>query len=128
MLLTDFYKRLYAVRTQIWIDSGKVHIESCSCEMSPCVCLGGRTYIASLDIADHDQPLGSAIVHGPSVRDHAGNPKLLIHRDLGFHGRYDIVHSICDRFIKLPYSFRRDHVFLLAVLRNIPFGSTLRLL
>ena len=94
--------------------------------MSPRVRLRSGTDVPSLDIADHDQSSGPAVLDRLFIGDHAGNAELFIHGSLRFDSRDKITDCINDRFVELPYCLRRDHVLPLAVFGNFPGSSGFR--
>ena len=110
LLFADLDERFYAVRSKIRIDSCKILMESGVgfashlhvAEVADCIRLRSRTDIASFDIADDNETLFLAVGNGLLIRCHSRNAELLIHGNLRFYSRNQIVCCVDNRFIELP--------------------------
>ena len=71
-------------------------------EVADCIRLRSRTDIASFDIADDNETLFLAVGNGLLIRCHSRNAELLIHGNLRFYSRNQIVCCVDNRFIELP--------------------------
>ena len=70
--------------------------------VADCIRLRSRTDIASFDIADDNETLFLAVGNGLLIRCHSRNAELLIHGNLRFYSRNQIVCCVDNRFIELP--------------------------
>ena len=71
-------------------------------EVADCIRLRSRTDIASFDIANDNETLFLAVGNGLLIRCHSRNAELLIHGNLRFYSRNQIVCCVDNRFIELP--------------------------
>ena len=71
-------------------------------EVADCIRLRSRTDIASFDIADDNETLFLAVGNGLLICCHSRNAELLIHGNLRFYSRNQIVCCVDNRFIELP--------------------------
>ena len=71
-------------------------------QVADCIRLRSRTDIASFDIANDNETLFLAVGNGLLICCHSRNAELLIHGNLRFYSRNQIVCCVDNRFIELP--------------------------
>ena len=74
-------------------------------QMSNCIGCRCRSDITSLDITDHNQIFGFTVINRFLVCNQSRDTKLLIHGDLWFYCRDQIICCIYNSFVILPDSF-----------------------
>ena len=70
--------------------------------MAYCVSCGGGADIASLDVADDYQIFFLTIIDGLLESDETFDTELLVHGDLRFHRRDQVINMVDDLFVVLP--------------------------
>ena len=73
--------------------------------MSDCISCGCRSDIASFDIADHNKIFGFTVIYGLFKGHKTRNTELLVHGDLWFYCRDQVIHMVYDLFVILPDGF-----------------------
>ena len=71
-------------------------------QMAYCVSCGGGADIASLDVADDYQIFFLTIIDGLLESDETFDTELLVHGDLRFHRRDQVINMVDDLFVVLP--------------------------
>ncbi len=73
--------------------------------MSHCISCGCRTDIATFYISDYHKVFGVAVIYCLLICFHTLCSKLLIHGNLWFYSRNQIISGIYNCFVKLPDCF-----------------------
>ena len=109
-LFAHIDERFHTVRSQIRIDGSKILIKTCIglashlyfSQMSGCIGCGSGTNIATFNITDHYQILGFTIIYSFLICLQSLDTELLIHGNLRFYCRDQVISLVYDLFVELP--------------------------